>query len=210
MSRTRASALAAAIVLALAGAPVEAGIASPDEAAHRASGVVPGAEQSSASMPTTDSARPRWPADEGEREVVAEPPLPHGGGLTVPGSQPNIVVFYLDDTNPAQGLLWSNANRTPTLRSLFIDHGVSFPNAIGETPLCCPGRANLLTGLHTHNHGVTYNDVRLFNPSEHVGRALKETGYDTMWIGKYMNHPDRLSAADWSRHASGWTQLSTG
>jgi arylsulfatase A-like enzyme len=208
MSRSRASALVAAIVLALAGAPVEAGMASPDEAAHRGSGVVPSAEQSSASLPAADSARPRRPAaGEGQPAVVADPPAPPVSGLTVPDSQPNIVVFYLDDTNPAQGLLWSNANRTPTLRSLFIDHGVSFPNAIGETPLCCPGRANLLTGLHTHNHGVTYNDVRLFNPSEHVGRALKESGYDTMWIGKYMNHPDRLSAADWNRHAAGWTQL---
>lgn len=121
--------------------------------------------------------------------------------------QPNIIVFFLDDLNPHDGRLWSDPSITPTMYDLFVANGVHFKNAITETPLCCPGRAGLLTGLHTHNHGVTYNDVRLFNPSEHIGRALKDVGYETMLIGKYFNHPNYLTAAQWATAAAGWTHL---
>ena len=53
-----------------------------------------------------------------------------------------------------------NPTIAPTVKNLFVDHGIQFINAIGETPLCCPGRGILLTGLHAHNHGVLHNDGR--------------------------------------------------
>ena len=118
---------------------------------------------------------------------------------------PNIIVIYLDDTSPHDGRLWSNANRTPTLKSYFVDNGVKFSNAIGETPLCCPGRASLLTGLHTNHHGVFRNYPNLFKPGENVAEALQRSGYATMWIGKYLNRADSFTEADWTRHENGWT-----
>lgn len=121
--------------------------------------------------------------------------------------QPNIVVFYLDDVNPHDGRLWSDPTLTPTLYDLFVAHGTHLPNAIGETPLCCPARGGLLTGLHTHNHGVKENDVRLFNPANHLGRELSDSGYATSMIGKYFNWAERLSATQWQTHADGWTNL---
>jgi arylsulfatase A-like enzyme len=119
--------------------------------------------------------------------------------------RPNIIVFYLDDTSPHDGRLWSNANRTPTLKNYFVDNGVEFKNAIGETPLCCPGRASLLTGLHTHHHGVFRNRPHTFKPGENVAEALQRSGYATMWVGKYLNRVDSFSEADWNRHENGWT-----
>jgi N-acetylglucosamine-6-sulfatase len=86
-----------------------------------------------------------------------------------------------------------------------VSKGIEFSNAISEDPLCCPARANLLTGLHTHNNGVNQNDARLFRPQEHVGAALKEVGYASMWIGKYMNKNSLLSATQWQQHMAGWT-----
>ena len=120
---------------------------------------------------------------------------------------PNIVVFYLDDTNPHDGRLWNDPARTPTIYDRFIAHGVQFTNAIGETPLCCPGRAGFLTGLHTINHGVLHNDARLFNPSEHIGKEMKSAGYASMWIGKYFNKDNLLTPAQWTAHGNGWTDL---
>ena len=113
----------------------------------------------------------------------------------VSAAKPNIIVFYLDDLNPHDGRLWGNPAITPNLHELFVAGGVHLPNAIGETPLCCPGRGGVLTGLHTHNHGVTVNDVRLFNPGEHIGEALRDVGYASHMIGKYFNWSDRLTAA---------------
>src|SRR5687767_9265648 len=95
-------------------------------------------------------------------------------------TKPNIVVFYLDDLPPHDGRLWNDPVRTPTLYDMFVAHGTTFKNAIAETPLCCPGRAGMLTGLHTHNHGVTYNHIRLFNQGEHIGRKMKSAGYASM------------------------------
>ena len=121
--------------------------------------------------------------------------------------KPNIVVFLLDDTSPHDGRLWSDPNLTPTLYDRFIANGVHFPNAIAETPLCCPARASILTGLHTHNHGVKVNDARLFNPQEHLGTAMGAEGYATMWIGKYLNKVDLFTPEQWSLHSAPWTQF---
>lgn len=128
-------------------------------------------------------------------------------GSPAPPDKPNIVVFYLDDVAPNDGRLWADPDITPALYDLFVAHGVHFPNAIGETPLCCPGRAGLLTGLHTFNHGVIVNDARLFNPAEHVGKELTAAGYDTMLIGKYFNHSYWMSPAQWTASAAGWTNF---
>lgn len=136
------------------------------------------------------------------------PSTPDNSSVTEgPAPKPNIIVIYMDDVGLHDGRLWSDPTITPTLYDLFVDHGVEFTNAIGETPLCCPARGALLTGLHTHNHGVTVNDARLFNPGEHVGKELKAAGYNTSIIGKYLNNSDQLSNAQWQTHAAGWSNM---
>ena len=120
-------------------------------------------------------------------------------------AKPNIVVFYLDDAAPHDGRLWDDSTRTPALYDTFIAHGIHFTNAIGETPLCCPGRAALLTGLHAHNNGVGANDARLFSPQETVATALDGAGYTTMWIGKYMNRNQWQSPQGWAAQMAPWS-----
>lgn len=133
--------------------------------------------------------------------------MPPAGTLADDPGPPNIVVFYLDDVSPHDGRLWNDPSRTPAIYEHFIEHGIEFENAIGENPLCCPGRANFLTGLHTHNNGVVQNDAQLFDPSEHIGKALKGVGYSTMYIGKYLNLNSSLSPDEWQSHGAGWTHL---
>lgn len=121
--------------------------------------------------------------------------------------RPNIVVFHIDDAAPHDGRLWNDPALTPTIHDLFVANGVHFPNAVGETSLCCPGRASLLTGLHTHNHGVVINDARLFHPAEHIGREMQSAGYVTTWVGKYLNKNNLLTETQWKAHGTGWTHL---
>ena len=121
--------------------------------------------------------------------------------------RPNIVIFYLDDVNPHDGRLWSDPSLTPALQHYFVEQGTEFSAAIGETPLCCPGRAGLLTSLHTHNHGVKVNDARLLQSRQHIGRAMRRAGYASMFIGKYLNRNNYLTSAQWRAHGAGWTHL---
>ena len=58
----------------------------------------------------------------------------------------------------------------PNIRRTFVEHGVRFSDAHGETPTCCPGRAGFLTGLHTHHHGAYKTDGSLFHPGETIAR----------------------------------------
>jgi N-acetylglucosamine-6-sulfatase len=130
--------------------------------------------------------------------VAADGPLP---------ADPNIVVFYIDDVSPHDGRLWNDPGRTPAVYDRFIANGIDFERAIVESPLCCPGRGNLLTGLHTHNNRVITNDALLFDPAVHIGKSLKDAGYASMFIGKYLNRNDDLTPEQWAAHDAGWTQL---
>ena len=129
---------------------------------------------------------------------VAATPVP-------PTDKPNVVVFMLDDTNPTDGRLWDDPSLTPNIYDLFVNKGIKFDNAYGETPLCCPSRATLFTGLHTLNHGVIHNDARLFNPAENVGKEMGAAGYQSMLIGKYLNQPNLLTPTQWTQSAAGWS-----
>jgi arylsulfatase A-like enzyme len=76
-----------------------------------------------------------------------------------------------------------------TLR-IFKDGGISFPNAIATTPLCCPSRAAIFSGTYVHNHGVTTQMNATNLPQEwklqyHLQQNLS---YTTGFVGKYLNN----------------------
>jgi arylsulfatase A-like enzyme len=117
--------------------------------------------------------------------------------------RPDIIVIYIDDVPPLDGRLWTR-RRTPNIRRHIIDRGVEFRNAVSESPLCCPGRANLLSGLHTHNNGVTRNDAGLFDPRVSVASEVRGAGYHTVWLGKYLNFYMSLRGDRRTRHEVPW------
>jgi arylsulfatase A-like enzyme len=93
----------------------------------------------------------------------------------------------------------------PTLARLFVDEATTFDLAIGETPLCCPARATLFTGLHTSAHGVDQNDATLFDPSVTLATELDAVGYETIFVGKYLNGlRDGVKRRGVRDHANGW------
>lgn len=111
---------------------------------------------------------------------------PSAGAPPPPVPRPDIIMVYIDDVAPLDGRLFT-AQRTPEIRRWIIDRGVTFEHAVGEAPLCCPARANVLTGLHTHNNGVTRNEAAQLDPSVTIASELHDVGYRTAWIGKYLN-----------------------
>ena len=135
------------------------------------------------------------------------PGVTSGRASVAAGERPNIVMFYLDDLSPHDARLWSNPALTPNLYHYFVEHGIRFTNAIGESPLCCPGRASLLTGLHTHNNGVFRNNIHFLHPTNIVATDLRDAGYSTYWLGKYLNVFERVAPADWKAYVKPWTQM---
>ncbi len=122
--------------------------------------------------------------------------------------RPDIIVIYLDDVDPHDARLWRNEKRTPTLSTMFAKSGVQFSNAIAETPLCSPGRAALLTGQHTANHGVDDNVAAPFDPRVTVATELREAGYQTMFVGKYLNQlRSEVKPRGLRRHAQSWDEF---
>jgi arylsulfatase A-like enzyme len=133
----------------------------------------------------------------GPQGTAVEPPL-------IP--RPDIIVIYVDDVPPLDGRLWT-AERTPSIQRWIIGRGLTFSNAISEAPLCCPARANLLTGLHTHNNGVTRNEASLLDPGVTIASELQDAGYRTAWIGKYLNRYMSMRGARRLAHEAAWDEF---
>ncbi|HEY7025804.1 MAG TPA: sulfatase-like hydrolase/transferase [Candidatus Limnocylindrales bacterium] len=98
--------------------------------------------------------------------------------------QPDIIVVMVDDLGAIDNRI---INRLPNIKALFAEGGLRFDNYYSETPLCCPGRAEFLTGQHVHNNHVTENIAGLLDPSQTIATVLHDDGYQTAQIGKYMN-----------------------
>ncbi|MBA2564619.1 MAG: sulfatase [Gemmatimonadetes bacterium] len=114
------------------------------------------------------------------------------------------IVLIVTDDQP-----WHTLQFMPNTNALIGDAGVRFSNAFASTPLCCPSRASILTGLYTHNHGVKSNaspsgGARLFQDASTLATWLKAAGYRTALLGKYLNEYNRLTP--WPYIPPGWDE----
>src|SRR3989344_1625599 len=102
----------------------------------------------------------------------------------IDNQQPNIVVILTDDQAALDGRL---LNYMPSIKNIFINRGTTFNDFHSSTPLCCPARANLLTGQHSHNHKQTSNSGMKLNATITLATQLQNSGYYTFLVGKYLN-----------------------
>jgi N-acetylglucosamine-6-sulfatase len=109
--------------------------------------------------------------------------------------RPNILILISDDQ------AWSDFSPTlmPAVYSQLVDQGVLFKRAYVNTPLCCPSRSQILTGLYEHHTGVDTNTVPLERPT--IVQALHGSGYRTMLAGKYLNSWPCTPRAEFDRWA---------
>jgi N-acetylglucosamine-6-sulfatase len=120
--------------------------------------------------------------------AAALSPRTHKRAATLP---PNIVLILTDDQTT--DTLPANPPAMPWLqRQVFhrpASHWQWFPNAVFNTPLCCPSRATILTGRYAHDTGVIDNHSgdRL-DESNTLATWLADDGYTTALVGKYLNN----------------------
>jgi arylsulfatase A-like enzyme len=125
--------------------------------------------------------------------------LAAGAPAVAPGL--NVVVIETDDQT-AQSL-WA----MPTVDRLLARKGVSFDNSFVSYSLCCPSRATFLTGQYAHNHGVVdntlpYGGYEKLRGDNTLPVWLREAGYRTILVGKYLN---RYGRRDPTEVPPGWT-----
>jgi N-acetylglucosamine-6-sulfatase len=101
--------------------------------------------------------------------------------------RPNVLVVLVDDLRfDDVGAYGHPFVRTPNIDRIGRE-GALFGNAFATTPLCSPSRANILTGLYTHNHGILDNTNRSARSHELLTfpRLLHDAGYETAFLGKW-------------------------
>ena len=103
---------------------------------------------------------------------------------------PNIVLILTDDMRA------DDLEYMPKTKSLIVDQGLNFSDAFVTTSECCPSRASILRGQYAHNHDIQTNELpnggfKKFRDLGHeestVATWLKEAGYKTALVGKYLN-----------------------
>jgi len=79
-------------------------------------------------------------------------------------------------------------------QKLLREEGAEFRHAYSTTPMCCPSRSSLLTGLYTHNHEVFTNNDNCSGPvwqNVHESRTFAtyltdEAGYHTGIVKNFL------------------------
>jgi len=117
------------------------------------------------------------------------------------GRRPNIILISADDMSTRDLRYMSRTKR------LIERRGVSF-EGISPHPLCCPARAELLTGQFAQNNGVRtntgkYGSWKRLDPSSTVATWLESAGYNTGFVGKFLNQYRERNAQ--RRDMPGWT-----
>ncbi|GAB2987830.1 hypothetical protein GCM10027076_27380 [Nocardioides montaniterrae] len=104
-----------------------------------------------------------------------------------PSKQPNIVMIVVDDMRADE------LQYLPHVRRLLVDRGTTFTHALSPHPLCCPARAEMVTGEYAQNNGVHHNVgpyggfPALIDPDNNLGVWLQKAGYWTGFVGKFLN-----------------------
>lgn len=116
---------------------------------------------------------------------------PLGPGQPAPYSSPG-------DTRPNMILVSADDMRAEEIRfmprtlKLLGEQGITFKEALTPHPLCCPARAEILTGQFAQNNGVRTNwgpqgGYGPLDASNTIATWMNAAGYNTGMVGKHLN-----------------------
>ena len=100
-------------------------------------------------------------------------------------NKPNILMIYPDELRAdAIGCAGNPVIKTPYFDRLAKE-GVRFEKAFTSFPLCTPFRSSLFTGKYAHSTGCGANHLPIDLDQEFLPQILKDSGYQTGYIGKW-------------------------
>ncbi|VDL76735.1 unnamed protein product [Nippostrongylus brasiliensis] len=91
----------------------------------------------------------------------------------------NVVLIITDD----QDIELGSMNYMPKVSRIMKEKGTEFRGGFVSTPICCPSRSSLLTGMYVHNHNVHTNN---HNCSGEEWSNYVPPGWD-YWMGLVKN-----------------------
>ena len=100
-------------------------------------------------------------------------------------NKPNILFIFSDD-HAAQAIsaYGSKINKTPNIDRIASE-GAIFVNSFCGNSICAPSRATVLTGKHSHIHGMMSNLTSFDHSQQTFPKLLQKGGYQTAIIGKW-------------------------
>jgi len=131
-------------------------------------------------------------------------------------AQPNIVVVMLDDFS---------MDLVQTMRSVqrMRKAGASYPHSFVTDSLCCVSRSSFFTGQYPHQTGVRTNTSNAGtsklggwpafdthgNPERAFNVRLQEAGYQTGFVGKFLNEYEWSPGRALPPVVPGWSTFNT-
>jgi N-acetylglucosamine-6-sulfatase len=119
-------------------------------------------------------------------------------------ARPNVLVLMTDDQTVESMRVMTN------VRALLGARGTTFENNFASFPLCCPSRTTFITGQYGHNHTIMGNaapaggyDKLAPTHANLLPAWLRQAGYHTVHVGKYLNGYGRARPAE---VPAGWTE----
>mgnify|MGYP006273422987 CR=1 FL=1 len=99
--------------------------------------------------------------------------------------RPNILFIFTDDHAPhAISAYGSVINQTPNIDRI-ANEGMIFHNSFCTNSICCPSRAVILSGKHSHLNGVLTNRDTFDGSQTTFPKLLQDSGYQTALVGKW-------------------------
>ncbi|MFI7135323.1 sulfatase [Nonomuraea sp. NPDC050153] len=117
--------------------------------------------------------------------------LAAGPAMAEGESRPNIVLVMADD------LEYGTLPYFPNITRELVQRGTSFDRHFVTNSWCCPSRSSILRSQYVHSHGVWTNTppeggFDRFHTTDlersTIGTWMKQAGYRTALMGKYLNH----------------------
>lgn len=102
-----------------------------------------------------------------------------------PKRRPNIIFIFSDDhAVNAISAYGSKINKTPNIDRI-ASKGALFVNTFCGNSICAPSRATVLTGKHSHKHGMMSNLTSFDHSQQMFPKLMQQGGYQTALIGKW-------------------------
>lgn len=116
---------------------------------------------------------------------VLEPGLRTATADGAEPKKPNVLYMFSDMQRAySMGCYGDKNARTPNLDAL-AGQGLRLDAAISPTPVCCPHRADLMSGQYAHHNGMLSNGCQFKPTVKCVAETFRDAGYVTGYAGKW-------------------------
>ena len=105
--------------------------------------------------------------------------------MSCSSDRPNVIIMIPHDLGVCLGCYGNAGVRTPHIDRLAHE-GVTLTNHFAAAPECTPSRANMFTGLQTHQTGLMglcHRGWEFDDDAVHLAQHLRNGGYETHLFG---------------------------